>query len=112
MSSLAERRADLKRRPLLTTELREFTADRTAREIAALIGRCPNVVRHEARRRGVPIKRSQRGFPLELRERAAELRAQGLSYVKIGAALGISQRTAHSWMTPVRQRLVSGGRSQ
>ena len=95
--SLAERRAALKRRPLLTTELREFTPDRTALEIARIIGRDPAVVRNEARRRGIPIKRVDRRIPQRVRERAAALRAQGYSYEKVGRVLGVCARTVHSW---------------
>lgn len=38
-----------------TAELREFTPDRTAKHVAAVLGRCPHTVRNIARRHGLPL---------------------------------------------------------
>lgn len=47
------------RRPLLTTERAEFSELRTAKHIAALIGREPRTVRGMARRYGLPMARER-----------------------------------------------------
>jgi hypothetical protein len=42
-------------RPVLATELREFTPQRTAKHVAAILGRWPQVVRNMAKRYGLPL---------------------------------------------------------
>ena len=82
---------------MLVTELREFRADRTAKDVARRIGRCPNVVRKEARRRGLPLAREHRGWPQHKRERALALRAEGRSYVAVQRVTSVPASTVRSW---------------
>jgi hypothetical protein len=83
---------------MLTTELREFRADRTARDVAVLIGRCPQVVRNEARRRGLPLAPQRRGWAESIRRRALELRARGEPVRRIGRMVGVPYSTVRFWV--------------
>jgi hypothetical protein len=82
---------------MLVTELREFRADRTAKDVARRIGRCPNVVRKEARRRGLPLAREHRGWPVSTRARALRMLADGMSYVAVQRVTGVPASTVRLW---------------
>jgi hypothetical protein len=84
-------------KPWRTTELREFRADRTAKDVARRIGRCPNVVRNEARRRGLPLAREHRGWPVSTRARALRMLADGMSYVAVQRVTSVPASTVRAW---------------